>query len=1137
MRTICSAVALIFAQSLCALPGILSVSEGEASVAMQSIQEMEISASDGAVLDWGSFSIGADEIVRFLQPDAAALAVNRVMSQEISSLLGRLEANGRVVLLNPNGILVGQGAVIDTGSFVAAAFDHLENFRSGHLEFGAGRIQSEGMIFARAGDAAFAAGRIEQSGRIEALRGEVLFRAGEEIENSGAIAAPRITFLSSGTVSVAGELTALAGGKGGKIHILGNVNHIFRPARINASGPMGGGEILIGGDFRGKNPLIPRSRRTFIDAGASVYADASLNGNGGRVIVWSDEATISSGFLSAEGGVQGGDGGLIEISSKGLLSPLGRTSTLAPLGRTGLLFLDPCAVTISNAGDMNATYSAMTQDYAFSGAAANIDVTALGMHLQSNNVTIDAASGGGTAPSGSISLLPGLGNTLIWDSSMTPPNLPTKLTLIADGFIDIQNVIFSQHLSAAPGEVVIEINAPVVTIGEPTLMLANSAQLIAATGQVQVNASTSLTIYGNAASSGGIQAGSLMMPVQVGSISINTGSFYLESGSAFTSVVAYGDISIDAGGDIEFHAGTAPGGLLMADPAGTIFIRGGGDLTLEGGSGAGSAAGAIIALSGGTVDIAMDGDYILQGGTSTGDGNTGISINGGTGSVTVSGRNIYLNAGTAPAATAIAAIGIVAPASGDVTVTATGSDGIVATAQGGSGAGILNLGGVSTDLISITTTHLQLFGSNTPGAMNVGGLILAGAADLSIQASGDLIMTAGGGAGGNTAAIQKGGTGSVAVSARNAFLTGGSSPGSFAFIANDAGSVTIDLSGDCVLNGGSALSTFAALVASFSGGSGNLTLQARNLSVTGGSGDNAIAGLFTGDITMGMGGGDGAISVSLFGTNGASLTGGAGAGATARIETLGSSTANAISISALHPSANLSLATGSGMGSNAAIHTLSGGAIDLAVGHDIVLQDAAGSLASIEMGAGGAGDLFISAGHSLSINSSVLNLGSGNLFIVVDAAFPSSPLFGSGSLSLGPSGIISAAGGLVRIWSAQQGLNTISGLINGVSFDRGTLFINSDQEVWCTYYPSGTGTSPLIFFYKDCLQELVFQASVIDSEALEDLHPSNENPGWFARFYLQGGGLGDPELSVREPYLIRRRILKTIDQPKTYTAW
>ncbi len=214
-----------------------------------------------------------------------------------------------------------------------------------------------------------------------------------------------------------------------------------------------------------------------------------------------------------------------------------------------------------------------------------------------------------------------------------------------------------------------------------------------------------------------------------------------------------------------------------------------------------------------------------------------------------------------------------------------------------------------------------------------------------------------------------------------------------------------------------------------------------------------------------------------------------------------------------------------------------GGAIDLSVGHNIALQDAAGSLASIEMGAGGTGDLFLSAGHSVSINSSVVNLGSGNLFIVVDAAFPSSPLFGSGALSLGSSGIISTAGGLVRVWSSQQGLNSISGLINGATFDRGPLFIDSDQEVWCTYFPSGSGSSPLLFFYKNCLQELVFQASVVDAEALEDLHPSNENPGWFEQFYILGGGLGDPELAVWEPYLIRRRILKTIDHPKTYTAW
>ncbi len=77
-----------------------------------------------------------NEVTSFVQQSAQSAVLNRVVGQELSSLLGRLESNGRVYLLNPNGVIVGQGAVIDTAGFIASALSMTdEDFLAGQLRF------------------------------------------------------------------------------------------------------------------------------------------------------------------------------------------------------------------------------------------------------------------------------------------------------------------------------------------------------------------------------------------------------------------------------------------------------------------------------------------------------------------------------------------------------------------------------------------------------------------------------------------------------------------------------------------------------------------------------------------------------------------------------------------------------------------------------------------------------------------------------------------------------------------------------------------------------------------------------------------------------------------------------------------
>ncbi|MDY6936641.1 MAG: CHAT domain-containing protein [Cyanobacteriota bacterium] len=145
----------------------------------------------------------------------------------------------------------------------------------------------------------------------------------------------------SGTVDASDFNPAAASSS---IQILGNrVGAI--DATLNASGINGGGNIFLGGGFQG-NDTIPNASRTFVDENTSIFADAIDFGDGGRVIVWSDETTTFYGTVNARGGafIQPGttsDGGFVEISGKQRLVFRGSVDVSAPQGQLGTILFDP----------------------------------------------------------------------------------------------------------------------------------------------------------------------------------------------------------------------------------------------------------------------------------------------------------------------------------------------------------------------------------------------------------------------------------------------------------------------------------------------------------------------------------------------------------------------------------------------------------------------------------------------------------------------------------------------------------------------------------------------------------------------------------------------------------------------------
>ncbi|KAM3114576.1 beta strand repeat-containing protein [Phormidesmis sp. 146-33] len=149
----------------------------------------------------------------------------------------------------------------------------------------------------------------------------------------------------AGTNIVSGQVSVV-GASPGTIQVLGDKVGLVN-AKLDASSAKDGGTVLIGGDFQGKG-TAPNASRTTVTNDSVISANAGEIGQGGRVIVWSDQSTRFFGTINAEGGTIRGDGGFVEVSGKNNLNFQGMVYATAVNGLNGTLLLDPKNITIAN---------------------------------------------------------------------------------------------------------------------------------------------------------------------------------------------------------------------------------------------------------------------------------------------------------------------------------------------------------------------------------------------------------------------------------------------------------------------------------------------------------------------------------------------------------------------------------------------------------------------------------------------------------------------------------------------------------------------------------------------------------------------------------------------------------------------
>jgi filamentous hemagglutinin family protein len=162
-----------------------TVVSGEAAFSSGS-NALEVIASDRAIIEWKAFSIGREEQTKFILPSSDAAVLNRVTSHLPSSLEGLLDSNGKVYLINPNGVLVSESGVINTSEFFASTLDinNVDFLRGLDLLF-AGDSQegiiNRGMITAWNGDVVLIGYKVNNQGEIHAPLGTAALAAGSEV--------------------------------------------------------------------------------------------------------------------------------------------------------------------------------------------------------------------------------------------------------------------------------------------------------------------------------------------------------------------------------------------------------------------------------------------------------------------------------------------------------------------------------------------------------------------------------------------------------------------------------------------------------------------------------------------------------------------------------------------------------------------------------------------------------------------------------------------------------------------------------------------------------------------------------------------------------------------------------------------
>ncbi len=426
-HSILASLLIILGSNIYALPTDGVVAEGRAGITSGAGTMAITQTTQNAVINWQSFNIGQGEAVQFAQPNNNSVALNRVLGADPSRILGNLSSNGKVFLVNPNGILFGKGAIVNVGGLIASTLNISDtDFMAGRYKFSGGpsnsNINNQGSIRADGGFVALLGAQVSNSGVITAKFGSVTLAAGKAI-----------------TLDVAGD---------GLLNVTvdqGAVNALIQnDGLIQADG----GQVLLTAQAAGN--LL----QTVVNNSGIIRAQTIENRNGTIMLLGDMQSgTMNVGGTLDASAPNGGNGGFIETSAAHVkVADDARVTTFDANGLAGTWLIDPTDYTIAAVDPTN--------------GSSYMSNATLSTSLGSGNVTIQTLAGG--AGNGDIFI----NGAVTWNSNTTLTlnahrNININQSITSTGATGALSLLYGQGAVAAGNTATYNIKAPVNLVAGP----------------------------------------------------------------------------------------------------------------------------------------------------------------------------------------------------------------------------------------------------------------------------------------------------------------------------------------------------------------------------------------------------------------------------------------------------------------------------------------------------------------------------------------------------------------------------------------------------------------------------------------------------------------------------------------------
>jgi len=559
----------------------------------------------------------------------------------IFSSSARVDVGGLMATTSDIGnqdFLDGKYDFIDTGTDGSVINEGQINIKDGGLAaFVAPHVTNNGVITANLGKVALAAGHtftvdlygdgmiqlatsaenvpdtvsLEQSGEIYAAGGKVHLTAkaaGNLVDNiinmDGVIEATSASVGQNGQIIIHGGDNGIvaingtldASGKGvgetgGEVQVLGHKVGLFGNTTIDASGHSGGGEVYIGGDYQGGGTL-DTAEFAYVGENVKIHADAIETGDGGKIIVWSDDTTRFHGGLSATGGALSGDGGFAEVSGKISLTYDGLADMTAINGELGMLLLDPTNISIAAAGanDADGALADNTLAFAEGGATFEISANQIETMLSTGNVILQASNDitvsdaiSVTAPGNTLTLE--AGNDIFVNQSIHIGS--GNIVLDSGGTINLGAGLSTfQGFGAASGDITFDGNVELTSnVLLNTLGLAANAGDITFNGTLDGAFALDFSVISQGAANTITFAGDIGGTTALTALDFNNGAVGAVANADFQGNVSVGtfDMYLFGTGDVSFRGNVnVTDGFTIADASANVDVNLYGDITSTG---------------------------------------------------------------------------------------------------------------------------------------------------------------------------------------------------------------------------------------------------------------------------------------------------------------------------------------------------------------------------------------------------------------------------------------------------------------------------------------------------------------------------------------------------------------------------